>query len=215
MADREYVWLRDVGWSKPVGLVKHMAVVATKVVSGRGPFTLTQDGDAICSDVSRFEVLQRYRKAISHRELASTFRIRKGNGDVVVTGRACKPAPDEVDTNGNKHSDEFWTWVVNTYPQYHPRFAGSYVCKHIAGSSSMSQHSYGNAVDIFFDTIGHQDRVYDDIKHGKCPVPVAHAISQRSIWEPGSGEHFYSGDYHAHLHTDYSPQYSGSCGVRG
>jgi len=214
MADRSYIWLKQDGWSQPSGLVKHMGVAGLKVVSGTGLFTLTQDGDPITGKLTRFRVLDRYHSAVSSRELASTFRIRKGNGTVVFTGRAIKDAPDLIDTNGNAHSDEFWTWVINTYPQYHPRFAGSYVCKHISGTSSMSQHSYGNAVDIFFDTLAHQENVYDDIRHGLCPVKVENAISLRHIWSPDSGERSYSGETHYHLHTDYIPQFSGACGVR-
>jgi hypothetical protein len=214
MSDREYVFRTAKGWSSPVGLARHMGVARTRVVAGDSPFVLTQDGDRISRSVNRATILERYRAAIENRELGSTFRIR-GDGEIVFTGRASKPAPDEIDTNGNQHSDEFWTWVVNEYPEFHPRFGGSYVCKRIAGTSSMSQHSYGNAVDIFFDSIAHQEKVFVDVTNGKAPVAVAHAISLRRIWEPGSGMHGYTGETHYHLHTDYVPQYAGACGVRG
>ncbi len=105
-------------------------------------------------------------------------------------------------------ADQFYNWVRATYPQYHPRFAGAYVCK------PSSQHARGNADDFFFDTLAQQDRVYEDIKHGRCPVPIAHAISQRSIWSPSGGEHYYSGDFHGHLHVDFLPNFPTTpCGV--
>jgi len=214
MSDREYIFRTAKGWSQPTGLPRHMTAARTRVKTPAQPFTLTQDGDVLSRKVKRDTVLERYRAAVEHRELGATFRIRSAT-DVVFTGRATKPAPDEIDTNGNQHADEYWTWVVNEYPEYHPRFGGSYVCKRIVGSSQLSQHSYGNAVDVFFDSIAHQEKVFMDVVNGKAPVPIAHAISMRRIWEPGSGIHAYTGETHYHLHADFLPQYSGACGVRG
>jgi hypothetical protein len=219
MTDREYVFrTKDDRWSKPVGLPRHMSSARQRVLMKQQPFVLTQDGDPISAKLKREEVIDRYEKAIKDRELGATFRIRrttKGQ-DVVFAGKSCKEKPDTIDINGNKNSDEFWTWVVNTYPTFKPRFAGSYVCKTIIGSGGQrSQHSFGNACDVFFGSIAQQEVVFRDITNRKCPVPIAHAISLGRIWEPGSGIHSYSGIRHYHLHTDYLPQYSGSCGVRG
>jgi hypothetical protein len=219
MGDREYVFrTKDDRWSKPVGLAKHMSSARQRVLVKQQPFTVTQDGDKLSKQVKRETALDRYQTAIENRELGATFRIRRATKgqDVVFTGRPVKDKPDTIDINGNKNADEFWTWIVNTYPQYHPRFAGSYVCKTIIGSGGQrSQHSYGNADDVFFGSLAQQDVVFMDIVHGKCPVRVAHAISRNRIWEPGSGIHAYGGVYHGHLHADFLPQYSGSCGVRG
>jgi hypothetical protein len=192
-----------------------MTAARNRVVGREQPFTLTQDGDVLSRNVKRDTVLDRYKTAISKRELGATFRIRKRGADTVFTGRASKPKPDDIDTNGNQHADEFWTWVVNEFPEYHPRFGGSYVCKYVAGSRSPSQHSYGNAVDVFFGSIAQQEAVFDAVRNRKAPVPVAHAISLGRIWEPGSGTRTYTGERHYHLHCDFVPQYSGACGVRG
>jgi hypothetical protein len=215
MSDREYIFRTAKGWSQPVGLVRHMATAKSRVIARQQPFTLTQDGDTLSRKVKRDTVLDRYQRAISNRELGATFRIRRQGGEVVFTGRSTKPKPDEIDTNGNQHADGFWTWVANEYPEFGPRFAGAYVCKHISGSSSMSQHSYGNAVDIFFGSITQQEKVFMDVVNRRAPVPIAHAISLGRIWEPGTGIRAYSGIRHYHLHCDFSPQYSGTCGVRG
>jgi hypothetical protein len=216
VADREYVFRTvDGAWSKPAGIAKHMGYAKDRVLARGAPFVLTQDGDPISKKVSRDNVLDRYRKAVQDRELGSTLRIRNNKNDVSFTGKSCKDKPDRIDINGNKNADEFWTWVVNTYPTFKPRFAGSYVCKYVAGSSSRSQHSYGNAVDIFFGSIAQQEKVFQDIANRKCPVPVAHAISLGRIWEPATGIRSYGGIRHYHLHGDFLPQYSGSCGVRG
>jgi hypothetical protein len=216
MADREYVFrTRENNWSKPVGLARHMTYARDRVEAKEGPFTLTQDGDVLSRKVKRETVLDRYRQAVENRELGATFRIRKRNDDVAFAGRSCREKPDRIDINGNDKADEFWTWIVNTYPTYKPRFAGSYVCKSVAGTSSPSQHSFGNAVDVFFDTLAHQEIVFRDITNGKAPVPVAHTISLGRIWEPSTGIRSYSGIRHYHGHTDFLPQYSGACGIRG
>jgi hypothetical protein len=217
MTDREYVFrTKEDRWSKPVGLGRHMGSARQRVVVKDQPFTLTQDGDRLSKDVKRDTVLDRYRTAIENRELGATFRIRDHKEKVVFTGRSVKDQPDSIDINGNDNADKFWGWVVAEFSAYRPRFAGSYVCKSIIGSGGVrSQHSYGNAVDVFFGSLAQQDAVFMAVVNGKCPVRVAHAISRNRIWEPGAGIHSYSGVYHSHLHTDYLPQYSGSCGVRG
>lgn len=217
---RRYVWKKKDSYSSPVGLTKLMAVAGVAVVAGRGPFSLSQDGDQIAGKLARSEVLSRFRKAISARELGSTFRIRKGNGTVVFTARAVRVEdPTRVkqtnSTNGNDRSDIYYNWVKAVFHQYSPRYAGSYVCKNVSGSSTLSQHSYGNAVDFFFDSLAHQDAVADAVVKNADVLHPYHVISKDRIWTKGQGWHGYGGDFHAHLHTDFDPQYSGGCGVRG
>ncbi len=53
--------------SRP-GAARHMAVAVLKVLQGRGPFALTQDGQLVASNRSRADVLLRYRTAIRNRE---------------------------------------------------------------------------------------------------------------------------------------------------
>lgn len=216
MTDREYVFrTKDDRWSKPVGLARHMTSARQRVLVKDQPFTLTQDGDRLSKGVKRDTVLDRYKTAIENRELGATFRIRDRKDNVAFAGRSCQDQPKRIDINGNAKADEFWSWLVHEYAAYRPRFGGSYVCKHIAGSSYMSQHSYGNAVDAFFGSIAQQEVVFRDVANRKAPVPIAHAISLGRIWEPGTGIHSYGGIRHYHLHCDFLPQQSGSCGVRG
>jgi hypothetical protein len=205
----------DGSWSPDRGLKRHMAGVSLRLVSGTGPFVLTQDGDQITGEPSRSEMLPRYRQAIENREIGCRFRVRRGNGKIVVVGQATLDLAATDSTSGNKQCDIFWSWVRVTYPRYEPRYAGAYVCKHVSGSSTLSQHGSGNAVDIFFKTLTLQDAVYDDVKRGQSPALIMHAISRRDIWTYGEGEHYYSGDYHGHLHVDFRPNFNAtSCGVR-
>jgi len=212
---RKYIWKRGDGYSQPIGLTKLVSIAAPPPVTGRGPFVLTQDGDPISPETTRVDVLQRFRRAISHREIGPVFRIRKGNGEVAFAARAVVAVSEVNSTNGNSNCDVYFNWVRENFRAYNPRYAGAYVCKHIAGSSTMSQHSYGNAVDIFFDSFGHQDRVARAVVENHDALDVYHVISGQSIWTKGVGWTGYRGDFHAHLHVDFEPQYSGPCGVRG
>lgn len=212
---RKYKFRKGDEWSAEHGLSYLMTVAASRVVAGRGPFSITQDGEVVAQNKSRKDVLVRFRDLISHRDVGSTFRIRKGDGDVVFTARAVESERLPADsTSGNAKADEFYNWVMTKYKDWKPRYAGAYVCKLVSGSTSMSQHSYGNAIDFFFDSIKHQNEVFDDVRHGRAPVAVAHAISERKIWSPSGGTKAYGGDYHGHLHVDFLPQQSGRCGVK-
>lgn len=212
----EYVFqLPNDGASRPVGQAAAITAAGKQVKPGGGPYTVTRDGKVVVESKMRMRVMRYLRKNVKSLRVGQTIRIRNKDEVVFWLRAVAEPQVHVINTNGNDKADEFWTWVVNEFGQYHPRNGGIYVCKDIAGSSSPSQHSYGNAVDVFFDSAYHQDIVYEAVKHGRCPVPVAHAISQKSIWEPGAGEHYYTGETHYHLHCDFSPNYSGGCGVRG
>lgn len=218
---RKYVYKKKDGYSKPVGLAKLMAVAALRLVAGAGPFSITQDGDPITGALSRTDALSRLKQAVSSREIGPVFRVRKGNGKVVFACRAVRieeTIPTTDSTNGNSHADLYYNWVYALFRAYDPRYAGAYVCKRIAGSTTLSQHSYGNAVDFFFDSLTDQERVFEAVVRGDFTrvtgVRVAHAISRDRIWNPDTGMQHYGGDYHSHLHVDFLPQFSGGCGVR-
>lgn len=212
----QYVYERAGGGvSNPQGLASSLLVAKARIDVGEGPFKGLLDGHPMFEG-DRQKTLRRLRAVAAHMSVGETLRVRReGKDDVEFWLRAVEEDIPYVDINGNDHADEFWSWIVARYPQYRPRFAGAYVCKSISGSSSPSQHSYGNAVDVFFESIEAQRIVFGDITHGKCPVPIANAISERLIWQPSDGLDPYGGDPHYHLHCDFLPSYSGGCGVRG
>lgn len=99
--------------------------------------------------------------------------------------------------------------------------AGVYNCRRIAGSSSWSQHSWGNAVDLFPDP-----PVFDDQADLRA---VANAVVQQATrrtpanrgrrlavarvidhdagrqWTPGQGWHAYGGTRGPHVHVEGAP----------
>jgi hypothetical protein len=212
---RRYVWLKAKGYAEPTGITQLMKVASDKVVAGKGPFQLTQDAEPLGEPAERAEVLKRFKTAITGREIGSVFRIRKGTGDVVFVARAIQAISQADSTNGNDRSDSYYNWVKAEYNKFSPRYAGSYVCRDIAGSSTLSQHSYGNAVDFFFDSMTHQTAVANAVIANAALLHPVHVISGSRIWTRGGGWSSYSGEYHSHLHVDFDPNYSGSCGVRG
>lgn len=206
---------QDGSTSKPLGRARVMFHARKELVTGEGPFTGKLDGLTVFESKDRLRSLQRTGVVLGRMKVGETLRVRNDSGLIVFWVRAVEEDVPLIDINGNDHADQFWSWVVATYPEFHPRFAGSYVCKDVAGTSTPSQHSYGNAVDVFFDTAEHQREVFRDIVAGKCPVPICHAISEDDIWDGDGNPTHYSGEFHHHLHGDFCPQYSGGCGVRG
>jgi hypothetical protein len=214
---RKYLYRKGDGWSGNLGLTKLMAVAGMKIVAGKGPFVITQDGDPIGVGLNRLDCLARLRSVVKNKPLGPVFRVRKANGDVVFACRAVKVdyVDDSDTTSGNERADIYWNVIRDTFRGFAPRFAGAYVCKTVVGTSTLSQHSYGNADDVFFDTLAHQEQVADWVVAHQDLLHPFHVISARRIWTKGVGWRYYTGDFHSHLHVDFDPQYSGPCGVRG
>lgn len=212
---REYKQRRADGtWSTALSLAALVDTAMHRVEPGHPPYVLTQDGEQLNGELTRNDAVLLLKKAISHREVGPTFRIRDAR-DVQITARAALGVNDADTTSGNQACDILWNEIRATWSGFDPRYAGAYVCKYVAGSSTLSQHSYGNADDTFFDTLAHQDRVADWVVSESGLLHPYHVITQRRIWTKGSGWASYSGDFHGHLHVDFDPQFSGGCGVRG
>jgi len=213
LMDRRFVYtLKDGGYSKAVTLAKVRTMAALRVIPAAGPFTLTVDGENVRYGVTRVKVLKAFKHGLQVGKVGPVYRIRDTK-DVVFGAREVVPAIKQLDTNGNDKADAYWSAVKAEFPNI--TFLGSYVCKYIAGSTNMSQHSYGNAVDLnggsmaFLEQIANWDVAHADELH------LEHVIVNRRIWTRGWGWASYGGETHFHVHVDFLPSYSGSCGVRG
>jgi len=213
---RRYIWKKGGGtYTKPRSLLALRLAAARRVVWGRGLYTVKEDGDVVGKDLQKPAAVKRFIRVVSNRDIGSTYRIVDAKGNVPIVARAVKVNVLPTDsTNGNRKADAYYNWVVSTFMRYRPSYAGSYVCRRIAGSSSPSQHSYGNAVDFFFDTLSHQDVVADAAVANAGKLGIEHVISRQRVWTKGEGWHTYSGEYHSHVHVDFDPNFSGSCEVR-
>lgn len=212
---RQYVWKKKDGtFTRPYELDATMAAAGVKLVTGDGPFTVVRDGETVGRPSTRVVTLRRLRRLLDLGQPGPTYRVRSDAGEIVFVTREVKAAVDVVNTSGNDKADVFWSTVVAEFREYDPRFAGAYVCKSISGSSTPSQHSYGNAVDIFFDTLAHQEKVAEWAVAHADELHLQHVISGNRIWTRGVGWRAYGGDFHAHLHVDFDPSFSGACGVK-
>lgn len=202
---------KDGTWStrKPLGMTIEAA--KNQLDFGLRPYILKRDGKIIRRG-NRAWILRGLKRALEKGEVGFTYRVW-ASGDLEFTCREVVPAVHIIDTNGNDKADKCWSYGKAEYPDC--SFLGAYVCKHIAGSSTMSQHSYGNAVDFGRDSM---DELYDLAYYllGKADeLSLQHVIVDDRIWTRGVGWSYYGGQRHYHVHCDFTPQYSGSCGVRG
>ncbi len=107
--------------------------------------------------------------------------------------------------------------------------AGCYACRSVAGSTTPSQHSYGNADDLFPKQHLNQADARSRIFHAVIYQATHKTIANRGIrlkvnlainhdallqWTPWGGVQHYGGLTGDHVHVDYQPQYSGPCGAR-
>jgi hypothetical protein len=96
--------------------------------------------------------------------------------------------------------------------------AGVFNCKQIAGSSTFSQHSWGNAVDLMaapddLERIAH-NVVNQGTKKTKANggdlLPVDRVIYKDREWRPDQGWFAYMGEPHTnHVHIDFRPALDG------
>lgn len=208
---RQFQFLDKQGNPKIVDLTRLMAAEKRRLVSGDGPFVLTQDGDSIFSG-TRIGVSQHLKKRLERGEVGSAYRVRAGKKGVVFQCREVKPALEVINTSGNDQIDLIWSLVKDEFPFVY--FLGAYVCKSIFGTGTSSQHSYGNAIDIGANPDRLQE-IAEWLVARASELKLDHVIYKNRIWTKGVGWHAYTGEYHAtHVHADPDPQFSGSCGVR-
>lgn len=210
---RQFVYLyRNGSISKPVGLGSVMRAARARLIVGRGPWALRIDDEELGRFKRRRAALQGLRREAERGDVGTVYRLRTSER-VVFQCREIRPAIEITDTNGNDKADRCWSAVKAEFPKV--QFLGAYVCKRVAGTYTLSQHSYGNAVDF---GAGSMDALYDIARwlvNRAAELDLEHVIVDDRIWTRGYSWSSYSGDRHYHVHVDYVPQYSGSCGVRG
>jgi hypothetical protein len=201
----------DGSWSNHKSLDETIVAARKQMPSGLKPYILKKDGKIIRRG-PRAWVLAGLERALKKGKVGPTYRVW-GGGEVLFTCKETVAAIHIIDTNGNDKADRAWSWAKFQFPDI--SFLGAYVCKHIVGSYTMSQHSYGNAVDFGRDSMDElYDLAYYLVAHAD-ELDLQHVIVDDRIWTRGFGWSHYGGDRHYHVHCDFTPQYSGSCGVRG
>lgn len=210
---KRFVYLKhDETSSRLVSLAVAMSVAALRIVAGRGPFRLKQNG-VEGPERTRTEVLRRLRAALRRGEIGDVYQVFDGKHAPVLRIREAKPPLVVIDTNGNAKADLAWSAAKATFAKI--TFLGSYVCKLIiGGGGSRSQHSYGNALDIGAPTMSDLYRIANWFVDRANEYDLEHVIVDDRIWSRGVGWHHYTGERHYHVHLDFTPNLSGPCGVK-
>jgi hypothetical protein len=89
-----------------------------------------------------------------------------------------------------------------------------FVCRNIRGSSGLSMHATGRAMDIFIDTVGGSadntkgDRVAEFLIRNAEAIGVQFIIWDRSKWKPGQDATPYGGvhSHNDHLHVELTEE---------
>jgi hypothetical protein len=95
-----------------------------------------------------------------------------------------------------------------------------YNCRVIAGTSTWSEHSWGNAVDLIMErtTAAALSEVAASVVYQAThrtranrfrKLPVHEVIRQDRVWTRAEGWHEYTGEYHNHVHVDFNPYKEG------
>lgn len=211
-----FVWYRPNGKDVDSGSVNAVMEAAKRRVDTGQKYTLTVDGEAIGSEsVSRDRVLDHLRRRLqADGEAGHTYRVNpEGDAPVSFKVRTVDSEPPHVPVtavNGNAKANAFWQALNDEFAPLIDHQAGSYVCK------PDSQHRFGNALDVFFKSFADQEKAAAWSVANADRLSIEHVISGDRIWTRGVGWHPYTGEYHAHLHVDYSPNFDQSlpCGLR-
>lgn len=212
---REFIYSKPDGTpSRPAGFSRAMTVLDDRLKVGEGPWRIQLLDEDPGPERNQAETIQRMRRRVQAGDVGDKFRVRDPQGRVVYWVKEVKPALVVIDTTGNDKIDVVWSSIKQEFP--HISYLGAYVCKTIAGSGgTMSQHSYGNAIDVGAGTM---DQLWEIAKWAVAradQLKLEHVIVDDRIWTRGYGWRHYGGERHYHVHLDCNPQYSGPCGVRG
>jgi hypothetical protein len=111
-----------------------------------------------------------------------------------------------ADTEGTHAIDIVIGTLKKNYPGI--RIGGIYVCRTIAGSSTLSQHSYANAVDVFGTWNQMNEASWGLYRMAQAGyVPVSQVLWNNKNLFTGN----YVSDHTTHAHYSGSPLLSGGC----
>jgi hypothetical protein len=100
--------------------------------------------------------------------------------------------------------------IIGTLHRLYPniRTSNPYVCKYIAGTGQLSQHSYGNAEDVFGTSAQMNAAAYGMYRLAREGwVPLSQVLWNHKNLFTGN----YVADHTTHVHFTASPLLSGSC----
>lgn len=208
---KEYIWYQPDGDIGGRGDLKALRQAAAERIDPGRKYILSVDGEPIGNPVARATVLDHLERRAAHSDVGHTFRVKPEGKPACFKFRVVEPLHVPVEpVNGNVKANAFWQALNDSLGSTISHEAGSYVCK------PDSQHRYGNALDVFFKSFAEQERAAAWAVAHADELDIEHVISGDRIWTRGVGWHAYTGEYHAHLHVDFMPNFNQSlpCGIR-
>ena len=211
MSDQEFMYEKPNGeWATNRSLGETMDAARKQCESGLKVYTLVRDGKTLRRGARKW-VLDGLKRNLEKGEIGDTYRVRSGK-EMLFVCREIKAAIHIINTNGNVKADKAWSVAKAEYKDV--TFLGAYVCKRILGTFTMSQHSYGNALDFGRSSMSQLVQLANFLYEKRDELDLQHIIVDDRIWTRGVGWSHYGGARHYHVHIDFTPQKSGSCGVR-
>ena len=188
-------------WFKPDGLGAVMDRVKDVSKRWEGPYKQRNWGDKDGWGQERTwnEAMKRFRTALGNNEVGDVRAITPNTPkDTFLAVR--KVSVIEVDfpsisSNATPRAKAIVKPLWAAFPQLH--YLGCYNCRHIAGSSSWSEHSWADAIDIGPPNMAYGDKVYRWLMNNKGRFDIT-----RVLWRVSG--HF------DHLHIDFDPDHSGT-----
>lgn len=206
-----YQLRRDSGtWTDPASLVEAMAKIRTWTM-GKRPFQLKVNGE-LGPELDRDAMLERVKARLQH--------LTPGSHPLVLLGNQLRIKMVAVEweasnTAGTPSIDKVWTAVFGN-PEWKRKNVVSWGivnCRNIAGSSTWSQHAWGNGLDIHasFEVMDDLSKwLATEAKAGK--LDIAQILFNQRAWTPSQGWHAVnlSTPHTDHVHVSGAPMMEGT-----
>lgn len=202
-------------WGRPYHLDNAIVALHHQMDPYQGKGYQLDDGDGdgwgarARSLVTSLHIL---RHAMARAHVGAVWRIRPV-GHKVSVWKMKKVDIDpavKADTEGTNAIDIIVGSTLKHFPAV--GLGGIYVCRYIAGTSSLSQHAYGNAVDLM-GSAGLLDSVarwqYGLARKGW--LPLSQLLWRGHDWFSGASVY----DHYNHIHDSGKPYLGGGCNRPG
>jgi hypothetical protein len=213
---RKYVVGRvDTSWGKPLSQAKAESRILELSGKSNGPFRVRYAHDKRWGPklIGLKELRPKVANRLEHLDMGDALLVdNRQDFDQTVRCRIVLTKDDPLDLVSCTESCEVIIWDLRREFPHHLNL-GWFSCRRILGSSSWSQHAYGNAYDAGGPfTLLKAIAAHAIAKAKAGNLPVAQVIFNRQVWTPSSGLQPYSGsDPHTgHVHITARPEMSGT-----
>lgn len=184
-------------WFPAQGLGAAMERVTNRMNKQDGPWRQRDRGEPWGRPRSFQDARERYRLALENNEIGD-IRIMVDTQDAAIATRKVHIVEVDFPTISSNATARAKAIVVPLWTEFPSlQYWGCYNCRHIAGSSSWSEHAWADAVDVHPPTMAYGDRVYHWLMAHKAEFGIT-----RVLWRVTG--HF------DHLHIDFDPDHSGT-----